>query len=236
LNTIRSLDPLARRPEAWKLEEWLKANKYPVEEVRTVFDLGSRDCIEAVELARIFPKAKVVAVECNPECLKDCYMTLEKHLEDAYGRIWLVPKSVNSWTGRCRFWAINSERTLSTWIDGNLGASSMLKANGDYPIEKYEQDEIVVDCMTLDDLYTYYAVQGKTIIWQDLQGFEKTALESGSHMLKNVDLIYSEISYKPAYEGQCMAWDMRKYLHDRGYKLVAEWPGEFQGDGLWMAE
>ncbi len=37
--------------------------------VRIVFDIGSRDGEQAIELSHLFPAAHVYAVECNPETL-----------------------------------------------------------------------------------------------------------------------------------------------------------------------
>src|SRR4051812_33203494 len=98
----------------------------------TVFDIGSRDGRQSLQLAKLFPNATVVAVECNPETLDQCRRNVAKQ-----PRITLVEKAINSHTGHCRFFAIDTKRTITSWTDGNPGASSLFVATGDYPVETY---------------------------------------------------------------------------------------------------
>src|SRR6185295_17216396 len=85
-----------------------------------VFDIGSRDGLQAVELANLFPHAKIVAVECNPATLEKCRANVAKN-----SRIKVVAKAINSHSGRCAFYPIDPGRTVTSWADGNPGASSL---------------------------------------------------------------------------------------------------------------
>src|SRR5450432_4620218 len=64
----------------------------------TVFDIGSRDGRQSIQLSKLFPGARVVAIECNPNTLDQCRRNTANN-----PRIKLVEKAINSYTGRCRF-------------------------------------------------------------------------------------------------------------------------------------
>lgn len=178
----------------------------------TVFDIGSRDASQALQLADLFPDAEVVAIECNPATLEACRRNVARN-----PRLRLVAKAINSYTGRCPFHPTDPERTLTSWADGNPGASSLFVATGDYPIETYVQNTIEVDCVRLDDLCAMLGIGTIDLIWMDLQGAELLALESAGQLLDRVRYIYTEVSHRPIYRGQCLFPDVEAFLTARGF-------------------
>jgi FkbM family methyltransferase len=183
----------------------------------TVFDIGSRDGRQSLELSKLFYQATVVAIECNPQTLDQCRRNIS-----GIDRIQLVDKAVNTHTGRCRFFPIDTERTITSWRDGNPGASSLFVANGDYPVETYVQREIEVDCIRLDDLCRQRNIEAIDLIWMDLQGAELLALESAGRLLDSVRYIYTEVSHRAIYAGQCLFDDVHAFLSARGFILCTE--------------
>lgn len=143
-------------------------NYYTSDEIKVIFDIGSRDTLQSVELAKKYPQAKIYAFECNPQTLPLCYSNTKE-----YPNIIVIPKAVNIYTGHCKFYPIDPARTRTTWKDGNPGASSLFKANGNYDhIEKYVQSEIEVECTRLDDFCRSQNIQQIDLVWMDLQGAE----------------------------------------------------------------
>lgn len=193
----------------------LRAKGVDPESIGSVFDIGSRDGLQSLELSRTFPSADIVAVECNPTTLDLCRRNVARN-----PRIRLVEKAINDYTGRCAFHPIDTKRTVTTWPDGNPGASSLFVATGDYPIEKYVQNRIEVDCTRLDDLCKSLAVDTIDLIWMDLQGAELLALKSAGPLLDKVRYIYTEVSHRPLYSGQCMFDDIESYLTARGFRRL----------------
>ena len=41
-------------------------------QIKTIFELGSRDLIDAIKLLNYFESSNVYAFECNPDCLVEC--------------------------------------------------------------------------------------------------------------------------------------------------------------------
>src|SRR4051812_14328921 len=100
-----------------RLSKFLSARGVDAKTFGTVFDIGSRDGLQAIELSNLFPEAEVVAIECNSQTLERC-----RHNIAGHPRIRLVDKAVNSYTGRCTFYPIDPAQTITTWEDGNPGA------------------------------------------------------------------------------------------------------------------
>lgn len=200
-----------------RLSAFLQARRVDFDTFGTVFDIGSRDGLQAVELSELFPSANVVAVECNSATLETCRRNISAH-----PRIRLVGKAINSFTGRCPFFPTDPSRTVTTWTDGNPGASSLFLATGDYPAETYVQSETEVECTRLDDLCRELEIDAIDLIWMDLQGAELIALQSAGSMLDGVRYIYTEVSHRPIYQGQCLFDDVDAFLTAREFRLCTK--------------
>ena len=114
------------------------------ESVKTIVELGSRDGLDAITLWGTFPNSRVYAFECNPSAIEK----VRKNTE-GIPSITLISKAVSAVDGPVRFHPIDPEKTVTPHEDGNIGASSMLMANPEYPHEHYVQNEIEVESTTL---------------------------------------------------------------------------------------
>jgi FkbM family methyltransferase len=173
-----------------------------------IFDIGSRDCVQSIEFYNAFPNSKIYAFECNPNTLDIC----KKNIEPYSDRITLVEGAVCDYDGNITFYPINQKKTITTWKDGNPGASSIFKSNGKYTIETYIQDEIITKCHRLDSVMDNYDISKVDIIWMDLQGAELLALKGLGNHLQNVKYIHTEVSYKEMYSGQVMFNELNNYI------------------------
>ena len=196
-----------------RVAEFLRKRNVNFDTFGTVFDIGSRDGLQAIELSDLFRNAQVFAVECNRDTLDDCRRNIASR-----SRIRLIDKAINSYTGRCLFHPIDREKTVTTWPDGNPGASSLFLATGDYPAEKYVQNTVEVDCIRLDVLCGQLGIDVVDFIWMDLQGAELIALQSAGPLLEKVRYIFTEVSHKPLYNGQCLFDDVDAYLKAKGFR------------------
>ena len=83
------------------------------------YELGSRDGEDAARLAVAAPDAHVIAFECNP----DTVPTVQSRLADV-PKARAVDLAVTDFNGTTTFHKIDPLRTVTTWADGNPGASS----------------------------------------------------------------------------------------------------------------
>lgn len=182
----------------------------------TIFDIGSRDCQQSIEFYHCFPNATIYAFECNPNTIPLC----KKNIEPYTDRITLIEGAICDYDGDISFFPINQEKTITTWKDGNPGASSLFKSNGTYTVEHYIQDEITTPCHRLDTLMEKYSIQKADILWMDLQGAELLALKGLGKKLDDVQYIHTEVSHKAMYSGQVMFQELNSYILSNEFTLL----------------
>lgn len=187
----------------------------PKEEVNTIFELGSRDGLDAIDLRNYFD-AKVIAWECNPSAIEICKNNLQ-----GQSNIELVEKAV---------WSSNKTITFRPVINGNTGASSVFEANSDYPYEiPYQQKDIEVPAVRIDE---YWQGDSIDLLAMDLQGSELEALKGMGSLLNDVKYIITEGQYKRLYHDTPLISDIAEYLSQFGFVLrdkkdVNDWFGDF---------
>ena len=180
-----------------------------------IFDIGSRDCQQSIEFYNNFPNAKIYAFECNPNTLDIC----KKNIENYKDRITLVEGAVCDYDGEITFYPINQEKTITTWKDGNPGASSIFLSNGTYKAEHYIQDEIKTNCHRLDSVIQKYNIKNVDIIWMDLQGAELLALKGLGNFLKQVKYMHIEVSHGEMYSGQVLFKELNDYIISNNFSI-----------------
>jgi FkbM family methyltransferase len=192
-------------------------NKYIPDKTEpyVIFDIGSRDCMQSIEFYNAYPNAKIYAFECNPNTIHICKSNIKNYRD----RITLIEGAVADYDGNITFYPINKEKTITTWKDGNQGASSLFVANGTYPAEKYVQDEVVVNCHRLDTVMAKYNIPMVDIIWMDLQGAELLALKGLGTHLNDVQYIHVEVSHRAIYTGQVVFNELHPFILQNQFEL-----------------
>lgn len=208
--------------------QYLNRIGYDTTKPSIILDIGSRDCGESLELARAFPNARIFAFECNPQTLPLCRKAAEN-----CSAITLCPYAVNSYDGECTFYPIDPTRTRTTWADGNPGASSLFKANGNYEHETYVQNEIQVPCRRIESVLKELGVDHVDLIWMDLQGAELIALQSMESYLDGVHSIHTEVTHRAMYTGQNMFSDIHTFLLGREFVANSPITGGWQQDVIY---
>ena len=195
-----------------------------------IYDVGSRDCEQSVEFYNQFLRAQIVAFECNANTLPKCYAAAGPRRD----RITVIPKAVHEYDGVCTFFPIDQQKTITTWADGNPGASSIFKSNGQYDIEHYVQNETTVECTTLATASKELNIDHIDVLWMDLQGAELLALKGMGDLLKTVKFIHAELSFKEMYTGQAMCMDVHNFLIANDFSLITPLSGKgWQEDGIY---
>lgn len=180
-----------------------------------IFDIGARDCEQSIEFYKAFPNSKIYSFECNPNTLPICRRNIQKYSD----RITLIEGAVSDYDGEISFFPINQQKTITTWKDGNPGASSIFKSNGSYTVEHYIQDEIKTNCHRLDTIMKIHNISKVDLIWMDLQGAELLALKGLGDFLRNVKYIHTEVSHKAIYTGQVLYNELNNFVVSNGFEL-----------------
>ena len=177
-------------------------------DINTIFELGSRDLLDAIKLSEYF-NCKVYAFECNPDCIIQCKKNI--NIND---NVILIEKAVSLENKKMIFYPFD----LSVY--DNMGSSSMLKidfstrntSDPDYN-KPNPQKEIEVDGIRLD---TFTNIPDLLCI--DLQGYELNAIKSLGDKLNGVKYIITECSINSTYIGGASFIELNDYLNLYGFK------------------
>jgi FkbM family methyltransferase len=190
--------------------------------IKTIFELGSRDLIDAIKLLDYFKDIKVYAFECNPDCLIQCHNNIHKLDEIQKKRLILVDKAVSINDGKISFYPFDLDKY------NNMGASSMLKIdfsvrNKDDPDYNREnpQKEIIVDGIRLDTFIDENYIENIDLLCIDLQGYELNAIKSLGNHLHKVKYIITECSIMSTYTNGATFNELNDYLTTYNFKYVS---------------
>lgn len=190
-------------------------------EIKLIFELGSRDLQDAVKLYNYY-NCKVYAFECNPDCLIECKKILQQCKDDKIKQnLILVESAVSLMDEDVTFYPFNLTKY------NNMGSSSMLKIDFsmrnsddmDYNKEN-PQDEIKVNGIRLDTFMDKNNIFNIDMLCIDLQGYELNALKSLGDYLHKVKYIITECSIVNSYTNGAIFTELNEYLQKYNFKYV----------------
>lgn len=195
---------------------------------QVVIEVGSRDCLDAVDLYRRYRPGHVYAFEPSRPGLRRCLDILADHPAEAE-MITLVGVALGETAGMQPFYEFILREEASGYV--NIGASSLYPWNsrslcdGDphkgiearIPVQRAYQ----VPVFCADDLPM---LAGLTVLLMvvDVEGAELAVLRGGSGLLARTRYLCVEAGYHlPRDGGAADARALAGYLQDRGWRLLA---------------
>jgi FkbM family methyltransferase len=171
------------------------------DEIRCIFDIGSRDGHQSVEFRNWFPDARIVAFEANPN-----QIGLISDVVNGYN-IEIVNKAVGDYDGKASFFI----------SDVNVGSSSLYKINDHIRSRDWKQSEIEVEIIRIDDWCKKSNVDKIDILWVDVQGAEKVVFGGIGEYLYDVKAICTEVGIDHIYENSTIKDELDEYLKSYGF-------------------
>ena len=154
-------------------------------DINTVFDIGSRDSCQAMELSDWFPEANIYLFEPVPSSFEYCVdYTKERsniHCSDI---------ALSNYSGETTFYQV---------VNGNVGASSLLKINDQFSTQMH-QSEIKVKVDRADRFMIDNNIESVDLLWVDVQGSEIDCFSGFGDGLSNVKAIHTEVGINSFYE------------------------------------
>ena len=176
--------------------------------IKTVLDIGSRDCYQSLEFNTWFPNAEIYAFEANRNSAINC-----REVSKECSRITVVEKAVSTYNGTTSFYEVPP--------GGNTGASCMLK-NSEHPRStSWVGNKVTVPCITLDTFMTQSPTKTADILWMDVQGAELHVLQGATDTLKNVKVIATEVCVSDLYVNGTLKSDLDCFLRHHGFVCIA---------------
>jgi FkbM family methyltransferase len=188
------------------------------DKIKTIFELGSRDLIDAHALQKYYG-ANVYSFECNPDCLIACENNFQTFEHDVQSKIHLIKNAVSLNNGDIAFYPFELKQY------DNMGASSLLKIDfnkrsiddPDYG-RVCPQKEIVVKGIRADTFMSEKNVLSVDLLCIDLQGYELNALKSFGERLHDVKNIITECSIQSTYVGGATFMELFEHLSQYGFE------------------
>jgi len=198
--------------------------------VKTIFEFGSRYGEDTSEFAKKYSQAKIFAFECNPNTLAVCREKLSK-----YKNVILTEKAVTEEDKIVPFYAIDKDKTKTSWFDGNQGASSLLIASGKYKVEEYVQKMCRVEGISLFTFMQKNNIPTIDLLWMDIQGAELMALKGLKEKISDVKIIHLEVEFLEVYQNQSLFEEVKIYLTNRNFSFVGfSNKGEYSADAIFV--
>lgn len=180
-------------------------NRIDLESIQTVFDIGSRDACQSLELSDWFPNSKIYCFEPVQENADWC----RKNIQDKKN-ILFFQKAIGLTNGIVKFHKV---------INGNIGASSLYKANSNhYYGRSYIQQEISVECVRGDTFLRQESVKTADLLWMDVQGAEIEVLQSFGDDLCNTKIIHTEVGLDRIYEKSSVKTELIELMNQKGFE------------------
>lgn len=191
----------------------ISKNIVKIPENGIIFECGSRDCLDAIEVLNHYKPRKIYSFECNPESIEVCKANA-KH----YPQIELVESAVGNCNEDISFYATDMENSP----DKNIGGSSALFHNRGQT--DFIQKKITVPCTRLDTFMEENQIDKIDLLCMDLQGYEKIALEGMGERIKDVKYIITEVNFEAYYEGSALFDDIFNFMNEKGFIFETAWP------------
>jgi 2-O-methyltransferase len=179
-----------------------------------ILEAGAFDGSDTARLSRFWPASQIHAFEPVPEI----YATLKKTIAGLHN-ISTYPIALSDSKGFATFYI--SEFTANPGIPGASGSLLAPKDHLERAPYVIFPKQIIVETLTIDQWAQLHNVDHIDFMWLDMQGHELTALKNSLKILPSVKIIYTEVEFTRAYEGQPLYKDVKEWLALHGFELLA---------------
>jgi FkbM family methyltransferase len=186
--------------------EFLKINQRWVRRagIKTVIDIGAHSGEFSSAIRAVLTGVQVYAFEPLADCFEDLRGKFEG---DPRYRAFHV--ALGEQRGQVKFW--RSEFSKSSSV---LPMADMHKLEFPWSSELVPIDTQIA---ALDDFLQDIKLAPKVLLKLDVQGYEDRVIRGGIAMLRNVDYILTEVSFRSLYEGQASFDDVYEMLKKQGF-------------------
>ena len=190
----------------------------------TIVEAGAHKGKDTIKLSKTWPKGFIHAFEPVPELYTQLLKATRKRQN-----VTCYPLALSDNSGKSRI-----------FISGGIsdGSSSLLKPQEHITIfPDVTFDEFIdVETITLDEWAQKNSIRKIDLLWLDLQGMELNVLKSGTEVLKNVKVLYTEVSLVETYKNAPLYPEFRQWLEEKGFKAQREEITGLMGNVLFVRQ
>jgi len=210
---------------------------FGLKDALTIFDIGSCEGEDSIKYSRLFPNAKIYAVEALPNNL----ILLEENLEKySISNVEIIPFAFSDEIGLCDFYVssgqVDGRSENQDWDYGNKSSSLL-------PPSKYLKEEIPwlnfsntisVESRTLIDVCIEKGIDSIDFIHMDVQGAELKVLKGAKELIKNIKAIWLEVEAIELYKDQPLKSEVEKFMNQHGFIMIKDTVDNVSGDQLYI--
>lgn len=189
--------------------------------IKRICDVGSRFLEQTMEMSYIFSEAELYAFEPVPGSFQTCLDNKNKLALEYRDRISIYNVAVGESNQEIRFHEVDD-----TGSDHNVGASSKYKfipgLNGSFFNKYWNQREITVQQVTLDQWRKDNNIGAIDLLWVDAQGGELDVFKGAVETLKDVKAILTEVGLEAYYQGQSLKPQIDEFLQAHGFRELKD--------------
>jgi FkbM family methyltransferase len=208
----------------------------PRESPWVIFDIGSCEGEDSIRYARLFPAARVWAVEALPANVDLIRANLARHGAD---HVQVIALALDDSAGHATF-HVSSGRppnkpSDTDWDYGNK-SGSLLAPDGHLTALPWVHfdDSVQVETDRLDAVAQRCGLTVIDYIHMDVQGAELRVLNGAGTLLDSIRVIWMEVETKPLYKDQPLKADVERFMAGRGFEKRLDTVGSVSGDQLYV--
>lgn len=198
-----------------------------------IVEAGAYDGRESVHIAKCWPKGKVYSFEPVPELFEKVKANIQSQ-----PNVKCFKKALSNKDGAATIY-LSVEQSDPSHVSCS---SSLLAPKEHLTYANYVKfpGTTTVETTSLDSWANQEKIDHVDFLWLDMQGTELDMLKA-SALAKNAKAIWIEIEFVEAYAGQPLYKDIKAWMNDNGFKLVASnvdvnTPSMWFGDALFVKE
>ena len=184
------------------------------EKIKTIFEVGSRDGLDAISLSNDYPESNVYSFECNPQTVDICKKNIENSLKK---NIKFYDFALGNEDGSFPFYSYVKYENTQYEIESS-GSSSFFKRDDFDDCQKYIKD---VEVKNVCNFCKENDVQKIDLLCMDVQGYELNILKGCGEMLYDIDYVILEVT-KPGlvsiYNSSPSYQDINSFMIENGFE------------------
>jgi FkbM family methyltransferase len=180
-----------------------------------ILEAGAADGYDTLRFAKLFPKSTVYAFEPVAKNFEKLKNTVSK-----CRNVRIFNMGLSDFDGVME---INVSKYTDNSSDIAVSSSFLMPElhTSLYPnIDFVEKEKVTVK--TIDTWAQEENISRIDVMWLDLQGYEYRVLKASPNILKSVNAIYSEVSYKEVFKDGPLYEDYKSWLNSQGFEVVME--------------
>ena len=173
-------------------------------DINVIFDIGSRDACQALELSDWFPESKIYLFEPVPSSFNFCVKNINNRDNIVCNEL-----ALSNFDGQATFYEV---------VNGNVGASSLLKVTPTYG--HFQQSAINVNVKTAKSFLQENNIDKVDLLWVDVQGSEIECFSGFGEYLENVKAIHTEVGLQTFYENGTDFDNLMNFMEANNFEKV----------------